>query len=153
MKKRVFIPLVLILFTAGCGPIGAMPGLKLGGDERPPPDDFAFVQDHELLTIRTFFGGWLPQVHNIWGVGVGNAVYAAAVPGANWRASIDDDPNVLIRVGDNHYELTATVVSDATEIQAAFDAFVEKYGAQLEGVTGHPPTIEDMNGLMRFTAR
>jgi hypothetical protein len=152
MKKRVAIPLAMILFSAGCGPIGPMPGLNIGGDEQPPPDDFAFVQDHELLTVRTLFGGWLPQVHNIWGVGVGDAIYAAAVPGASWRARIDDDPNVLIRVGDNHYELTATEVSDANEIQAAFDAFVEKYGAQLEEVTGHPPTIEDMNGLMRFTA-
>ena len=153
MKKRFLVPLAMILFCAGCGPIGPMPGLAIGGNEQPAPDDFAFVQDHDLITIRTMMGGWLPQVHNIWGVGVGDGVYAAAVPGATWRARLDDDPNVLLRVGDNYYPLTAAVVTDAAIIQTAFEAYVHKYGPALEEVVGHPPTVEDVSGLIRFSAR
>jgi hypothetical protein len=153
VKKRFLIPLIMVVLAAGCGPIGPMPGLNIGGEQQPAPDDFAFVQDHDLLMIRTLFGGWLPQVHYIWGVGVEDAIYAVPVPGASWRARLDDDPNVLMRVGEGYYELTATPVADTATTQAAFDAYVSKYGSQLEGVTGHPPTLEDMNGLLRFTAR
>ena len=153
MKTRFSISLALILLCAGCGPIGPMPGLAIGGDEQPAPDDFAFVQDHDLLMVRTLFGGWLPQVHYIWGVGVGDAIYAVAVPDASWRARLDTDPNVLLRVGDSHFSLTATKVNDVEETQAAFDAYMDKYGPQLEEIIGHPPTIEDVSDLIRFAAR
>lgn len=153
MKVRSLIPLAMILFCAGCGPIGPMPGLAIGGEEQPTPDDFAFVEEHDLIMVRTMLGGWLPQVHYIWGVGVDDAVYAVAVPDASWRARLHDDPDVLIRVGDNHYSLTATPVNNAEEIQAAFDAYMEKYGPQLEEIIGHPPTIDDVSDLIRFSAR
>jgi hypothetical protein len=152
MKYRFPVSLAVILFCTGCGPIGPMPGLNIGGTQQPAPESFEFAQDHELLTIRTLLGGWLPQVHNIWGVGVGDAVYAMAVPEASWRARLEDDPEVLIRIGDNVYRLTATVVDDADEIQAAFDAYVAKYGDQLEAIVGHPPTVADVTGLIRFSA-
>jgi hypothetical protein len=143
----------MVVIGAGCGPIGPMPGLAIGGEEQPTPDDFAFVQDHDLIMIRTYFGGWLPQVHYIWGVGVDDGIYAIAVPGASWRARIDDDPNVSLRIGDSYFNLTATEVNNAEQTQAAFDAYVEKYGKQLEEIIGHPPALEDMNGLLRFSAR
>ena len=153
MKSRFSFPLAMILFCTACGPIGPMPGLAIGGEEQPAPEDFAFVQDHDLITVRTLFGGWLPQVHTIWGVGVGDAIYAVAVPGASWRARLYDDPDVLLRVGINYYSLTATAVNDAENTQAVFDAYMDKYGPQLEEIVGHPPTIEDVTGLIRFTAR
>lgn len=153
MTRRLLIPFAMLLLCAGCGPMGPMPGLAIGGEEQPAPDDFTFVQDHELLQVRTLFGGWLPQVHNIWGVGVGDAVYAMGVPGASWRARLDDDPNVVLRVGDNCYRLTATRATDPAEIQAAFDAYMDKYGPQLEAIVGHPPTIDDVTDLVRFSAR
>ena len=153
MQKRFLLYLALILVAAGCGPIGPAPGLAIGGQEQPAPDDFAFVQEHELLLVRTFFGGWLPQVHYIWGVGVDDGVYAIAVPGASWRARINDDPNVLLRVGDSYYNLTAVRVDDAVDKQRVFDAYIAKYGPQLEEILGRPGTIEDMSDLIRFSAR
>ncbi len=153
MKQRFIIPLVMAFVCAGCGPIGPMPGLAIGGDEQSAPKDFAFVQNHELLTVRTFFGGWLPQVHTIWGVGVDDGIYAIAVPGASWRARINDDPEVLLRVGDDYFLLTASKVNDAGQTQGAFDAYIAKYGPQLEEILGHPGTLEDMNDLIRFSAR
>jgi len=153
MNPRILVALAMLLICAGCGPIGPMPGLAIGGDERPAPADFAAVRDHDVLQVRTLFGGWLPQVHNIWGVGVGDAVYAVGVPGASWRARLDHDPDVLLRVGDDCYRMTAAKVSDPDEIQAAFDAYVEKYGSQLEAIIGHPPTIADVSDLVRFSPR
>ncbi len=153
MQKRFLLYLALILVAAGCGPIGPSPGLAIGGQEQPAPDDFAFVQEHELLLVRTFFGGWLPQVHYIWGVGVDDGVYAIAVPGASWRARINDDPNVLLRVGDSYYNLTAVPADDAVDKQRVFDTYIAKYGPQLEEILGRPGTIEDMSDLIRFSAR
>ena len=153
MQKRFLTPLTLILLCAGCGPIGPMPGLAIGGQEQPAPDDFAFAQEHDLLLVRTFFGGWLPQVHTIWGVGVDDGIYAIAVPGASWRARINDDPDVLLRVGDTYYSLTAARADDATDKQRVFDAYIAKYGPQLEEILGRPGTIEDLSDLIRFSAR
>ena len=152
MKKNILIPIIVMVAVAGCGPIGPTPGLAIGGEEQAPPADFAFVQDHDLILIRTFFGGWLPQVHNIWGVGVEDGIYAVAVPGARWRARLNEDPNVLVRVGDNTYELAAARVTDPEVIQRVFDAYQEKYGPQLEEILGRPGTIEDMSDLIGFTA-
>jgi hypothetical protein len=129
-----------------------MPGLTLGGQEQAAPDDFAFTKDYDLIQIRTFFGGWFPQVHHIWGVGIGEAVYAIAVPGASWRERINDDPMVLLRIGDNHYKLTGASVNDASVKQRVFEAYMQKYGPQLEEILGRPGTIEDMSDLVRFTA-
>ncbi len=153
MQKRFLFHLALILVATGCGPIGPAPGLAIGGEEQPTPDDFAFVQEHELILVRTFFGGWLPQVHTIWGVGVDDGIYAIAVPGASWRTRINDDPNVLVRVGDNYYNLTAARVGDAVDKQRVFDAYIAKYGPQLEEILGRPGTIEDLSDLIRFSAR
>ena len=101
MKKHILIPMgmivAVIVATAGCGPIGPTPGLVIGGEEQPPPADFEFVREHDLILIRTYFGGWLPQVHNIWGVGVAGGIYSTAIPGARWRARLNDDPNGLLR--------------------------------------------------------
>lgn len=153
MRIRFFLPLALMLLAAGCGPMGPMPGLAIGGEEKAAPDNFAFVQDHELIQIRTMFGGWLPQVHHIWGVGVGDGIYAIAVPGASWRARVDNDPNVLLQVGDAHYKLIAAKVNDAEETRKVFDVYTAKYGPQLEEILGRPGTIEDMSDLIRFTSR
>lgn len=152
MKKRILIPLAIMAMSAGCGPIGPMPGLAIGGEERAAPDNFEFVQDHDLILIRTYYGGWFPQVHNIWGVGVGNGIYAIAVPGASWRARVMDDPNVLLRVGDAHYELVAATVNDPEETRRVFDVYIAKYGPQLEEILGRPGTIDDMGDLVRFTS-
>ena len=153
MKKLFLVPLAVVLLSTGCGPIGATPGLAIGGEEQTVPDDFAFVQDHDLILVRTFFGGWLPQVHHIWGVGIDGNVYAIAVPGASWRARLIDDPDVLLRVGDAYYELAASHVDDAAETQRVFDVYTAKYGSQLEEILGRPGTIEDMTDLIRFSAR
>ena len=150
MFNRFLLSSLAILFAAGCGPIGPTPGLAIGGEERSVPDDFAFVQDHELILVRTFFGGWLPQVHTIWGVGIDGGIYSTAVPGASWRERLRDDPEVLIRVGDGYYALTAVKVSDPEETQRVFDAYMAKYGPQLAEILGRPPTIEDMSDLIRF---
>ncbi len=152
MKMRILVALAVIM-SAGCGPIGPMPGLAIGGEEQAAPDNLEFVQDQDLILIRTFFGGWLPQVHHIWGVGIGDGIYAIAVPGASWRVRIIDDPTVLLRVGDAHYKLTAAKVNDAEETQRVFDTYIAKYGPQLEEILGRPGTIEDMSDLIRFSAR
>lgn len=151
MKNRIALALAAMLMLAGCGPIGPMPGLALGGEEQAPPADFAFVQDHDLIQIKTHMGGWIPQVHHIWGVGIDDSIYAIAVPDASWRARIETDPAVDLRVGDAVYALTTTSVSDMVEKQRVFVVYMEKYGPQLEEILGRPGTIDDMTGLIRFT--
>jgi hypothetical protein len=153
MKIPAFVSLGLLLISTGCGPIGPMPGLAIGGDKQPVPNDFAFVQDHDLIQIRTHLGGWLPQVHHIWGVGIGDKIYATAVPDASWRKRVSEDPEVLLRVGEAHYELVASTVDNPAETQRAYTAYQAKYGPQLEEFLGRPGTIEDMNDLIRFSSR
>jgi hypothetical protein len=44
-------------------------------------------------------------------------------------------------------------VADAVDKQRVFDAYITKYGPQLEEILGRPGTIEDMSDLIRFSAR
>lgn len=143
---------LMALFLTACGPMGPVPGVVLGGETQSAPDDFANVQQHDLIQIETQMAGMIPQVHNIWGVGIGDAVFAIGEPGSGWRARLDEDPNTRVRVGDAVYELTAAPIKEE-EKQPALDAYVAKYGPQIPEAVGRDLTLEDFAFAVRMTAR
>jgi hypothetical protein len=152
MTKHIAIAFAAMFMLSACGPMGPVPGVVLGGETQTPPADFAVVQQHDLIQIETQMAGMSPQVQNIWGVGLGDAVIAIGEPGSGWRARLDDDPNTRVRVGNAVYELTAAPINEE-EKQAALDVYVAKYGPQIPEAVGRDLTLEDFAFAVRMTAR
>lgn len=149
MHKLTLVCCLLPLLSA-CGPIGPMPGLVIGGEPTDVPDDFSTVATTNLVQIKTQRWGWLPQVHHIWAVGIDDAVYVVAVPGASWRDRVSQDPNVQLRIRDATYNLIANEISSDAERQRAYNAYVAKYAGELEEVLGRKSTIADAASMIAF---
>lgn len=148
--RKLFLVCCLLPLLNACGPIGPMPGLAIGGVPTDAPNRFSVVAAENLVQIKTHRWGWLPQVHHIWAVGIDDAVYVVAVPGASWRERVDQDPNVQLRVGDATYNLIANEISSDAERRRAYDAYVAKYAGELEEILGRKSTIADAAGMIAF---
>lgn len=146
------LPLLFVFLLAGCLPINQTPGLRLGGSPAPTPTSFEFVADHDLIMLRAQ-GAVLPRVVNIWGVGSPHALYVWGDPASGWTRRVAERPEVIVRIGDDAYELRAEKVSDPAETERVRAAYAEKYGQDLEAIFGRPATVEDFQLVYRLTAR
>jgi len=147
------IALILIaLLLVGCQPINQMPGLILGGSLAPTPSSFEFVADHEEITLRAE-GILLPRVVTIWGVGFAGVLYVWGDPASGWTQRVAERPDVMVRIGDDVFELRAEKVTDRTESERVVAAYAEKYGEDLDAIFGRPATVDDFALVYRLTAR
>ena len=144
---------ILALVGPGCAPFGETPGLRLGGSAAAAPENFAFVQQSEVIQLEAQ-GSLLPRVVNIWGVGLDDALYVWGDPGSGWVLRVAERPNeVRVRVGDSVYELSAATVSAAGEKTRVVAAYQAKYAEALDEIFGRPATVDDFELIYRLTAR
>jgi hypothetical protein len=74
-----------------------------------------------------------PYSVNIWMVGIGPDIYVATGPDeTNWTGHLAENADVRLRVNGTIYELEATKISDHQERLRVAEAYVEKYGLNLE---------------------
>lgn len=116
----------------GCGPIGFVPGTRLGGTQSSAPADWSAVEIGRRIRIETA-GGWLPRVHHVWAVEVDGEIYATGQPTNSWVERGMADPNIRIRVGDLTYERTLERIEDEALIERIEIAYVEKYQEEIGG--------------------
>ncbi len=145
-------PLLIVLLVAGCQPINEIPGLWLGGSLAPTPSSFEFVAEHEEITLRAQ-GAFLPRVVTIWGVGFPDVLYVWGDPESGWTQRVAERPDVMVRIGDDVFELRAEKVSDRTESERVVAAYAAKYGEDLEAIFDRPATVDDFALVYRLTAR
>jgi hypothetical protein len=145
-------PLLIVLLVAGCQPINKIPGLWLGGSLAPTPSSFEFVAEHEEITLRAE-GDFLPRVVTIWGAGFPDALYVWGDPASGWTQRVAERPDVMVRIGDDVFELRAEKVSDRTESERVAAAYAAKYGEDLDAIFGRPATVDDFVLVYRLTAR
>jgi hypothetical protein len=128
---RVAFVLMLALL-GGCGdPIMILPGGKLSGTPAPVPADWSEVDG--VKTIQVEFRLQDPYSHNIWGVGIGPDLYiATGAKGTRWTPFVAADPNVVVRVGTNLYDLRAVPVTGEAERARVAAAYVKKYDVKAE---------------------
>jgi hypothetical protein len=145
--------ILLIVFAFGCAPRDESPGTRLGGSDAASPTDFAFVQDTEVIQLEAQ-GMLIPRVVNIWAVGFDNAMYVWSDPGSGWSQRVHKRPDeVRVRIGDRVYKVSATEVSDASEMERVGAAFQTKYADEINELYGRPMTTEDFELLFRLVAR
>ena len=113
--------------------------MRLGGSTAAAPDGFAFVQETEVIQLEVR-GMLFPRVMNVWTVGFDDAMYVWSLLGSRWSQRIDKRPDqVRVRVGENVYEVRATMVQDADEKERVAQAYQAKYAEPLFEYFGRAP--------------
>jgi hypothetical protein len=145
---RSLHPLVLaaLFVLAACkGPSALFPGGALEGPVAPVPGSFDFARDAGTVQLETRPED--PYSVNIACTVVGEGLYVnAGGTRTQWVENIEGDPRVRLRVEGTLYELRAERVTDAAEM----DAFAE---AWLQNVWARDPRGYDEAFVYRLTAR
>lgn len=132
MKQTALAALATALWALACGPLVMIPGGALSGEEQPPPADWSFTDDVEVVQLETRPAD--PYSVNVWGVAAEGAFYVASGRGADagWAGHIAEDPHVRLKVGDAIYPLRAVRTDDEAELDAFLAAAKAKYDFEPE---------------------
>ncbi len=129
MVRRLLFLSILILL--GCEPMGPISGGELDGVVQPVPDNWASTTDlkTDLKIVQLETRLQNPYSINIWGVFEGNKYYIASGNGdeVRWVGYILANPDVRLRIGKIIYEMTATRVTDESELDNVRELYEEKY--------------------------
>lgn len=134
MRKFLVVPLLFVL--AGCAePLFIVAGGALSGTGTPVPSDWGMARDIEVVQVETRPSD--PYSVNVWGVGVGDRFYVAAVDReeTEWALGIEGSPLVKLRLDGRLYALTATRLNrdeHADEIDRVKATYAEKYELDAE---------------------
>ena len=136
MKKLVLV-IAALLFLGACEPQDRRPGLWLRGAVQPFPEDWSFTDAHMEIAIQVAAPYFLPHsITIICGAYEGDLYVAAYRPKTkNWSAWVSEDPNVVLKIGENLYEARLTRIDDPLTIANALGAYAGKYRS-----TGSIPT-------------
>ena len=123
MNITRIVSLLALLCLVGCTePLVTIPGGKLSGEVSSVPDTWKSVPDTIQFEVRPDN----PYSLNIWGVVDNLNLYVATVD-AKWVPFIATDSKMRARIDGKLYELNATLVSDADELNGVAAAYVSKY--------------------------
>jgi hypothetical protein len=126
MIRSLLIAMALV-GLAGCSePFIVFAGGELSGEVETPPQDWSELATEETFQLETRPED--PYSVNIWAVGIGRDVYIGTGPdGTNWSSHLEQDPRVLLRVGETLYPLQARPVTAREERTRVAEAYAEKY--------------------------
>ncbi len=137
-RRSARLWLALALLALACGPVGPIPGTRLGGAVvTAPVEDWSFTRDRLDIEIETR-GGWLPHSVTTICMAVGPSLYVPSrnAAGKRWVENVLRDPRVRVRIGDRIYERSAVRVTDAAELApVALDFMRKYYGIEADGAT------------------
>ena len=123
--------LVAAIFAAyALGPIDFFPGMRLGGEESPPPASWATVNTEDEIRVAT--QGVPPWVVRIWYAGTDEGLYVFGWRESTWFSRIEATPDAWVRIGEASYAVRAVPVEAEAEHAAAIQAYREKYDRYLD---------------------
>ncbi len=132
------VVLVILRFTGfeprDCPPFGkrswtcSVPGLWLKGEPATQPvTDWLFTDNINQIKIQTQTPFLLPHSVTIWCVVYNGNLYMSSYRGRMWVEDIIRDPHVRLKIADQMYDRTLSVVTDPVEKAAALQAKGKKY--------------------------
>ena len=126
--KKIY-GLLAILLLVGCEPADTTPGLWLSGNLQPLPDDWSFSQGHREIAIEVATPYFIPHSVTIWCADFEGGLYvgAAAPETKNWPGWVMDNPDVVLKVGDEIYEARLTRLSEPEQIDRVRSVYAVKY--------------------------
>lgn len=127
-----FILLLVVLRITGFGPHARTPGLWLKGNViTAPVTDWSFTDKIPVIQIQTQTWYLLPHSVNINCLDYNGELYLVSVFPAGtahtWNDNVIRDPHVRLKIEDNVYDRTVSLVTDPAEQEGVLQARHNKY--------------------------
>jgi hypothetical protein len=131
--------LLVVLSITGFGPHGNTPGLWLKGDlVTTPVSDWAFTDKFETINVQTNTRYLLPHSVTTYCVSYNGQLYLTSIyreglvypHGRSWNEDVARDPHVRIKIGNQLYDRTLSLVTDETLRANVLSAKRKKYPQQ-----------------------
>jgi len=126
------ILILIVLRITGFGPHARTPGLWLKGNVvATPVTDWSFTDKIPVVQIQTETSYVLPHSVNINCLNYNGQLYLVSVYPAGtahtWNDNVMRDPHVRLKIGDDIYDRTVSLVSDPAEQEGVLQARHNKY--------------------------
>lgn len=104
------------------------PGLWLKGElVTAPVTDWSFTDKFHTVKIQTQTSFLLPYSVSIWCAVYNNNLYVTSARGRRWVENIVHNPRVRLKIGDQVFERSMTLVNDPDEKAGVLQAKGKKY--------------------------
>ena len=105
-----------------------LPGLWLRGKlVTTPVTDWSFTDKIQQIKIQTQTPFLLPHSVTIWCAVYNGNLYISSNPGKLWNEDIMRDPHVRLKIGDQVFDRTLSIINDPAEKAAVLQAKEKKY--------------------------
>ena len=126
------IVILIVLRITGFGPHARTPGLWLKGNVvTTPVMDWSFTDKIPVVQLQTETSYMLPHSVNINCLNYNGQLYLVSVYPAGtahtWNDNVMRDPHVRLKIGDDIYDRTVSLVSDPAEQEGVLQARHNKY--------------------------
>jgi len=126
------ILILIVLRITGFGPHARTPGLWLKGNVvTTPMTDWSFTDKIPVVQLQTETSYMLPHSVNINCLNYNGQLYLVSVYPAGtahtWNDNVMRDPHVRLRIGDDIYDRTVSLVTDPAEQEGVLQARHNKY--------------------------
>jgi len=126
------ILILIVLRITGFGPHARTPGLWLKGNVvTTPVTDWSFTDKIPVVQLQTETSYMLPHSVNINCLNYNGQLYLVSVyptgTAHTWNDNVMRDPHVRLKIGDNIYDRTVSLVTDPAEQEGVLQARHNKY--------------------------
>jgi hypothetical protein len=126
------ILILIVLRITGFGPHARTPGLWLKGNVvTTPVTDWSFTDKIPVVQLQTETSYMLPHSVNINCLNYNSQLYLVSVYPAGtahtWNDNVMRDPHVRLKIGDDIYDRTVSLVTDPAEQEGVLQARHNKY--------------------------
>lgn len=103
------------------------PGLWLRGQPVASPADWSFTNSIPAVKVETETPFLIPYSVSAWCAVYNGNLYLTSYRGRRWVENIVRDPHVRLKIGDQVYDTTFSIVDDPAEKAAVLQAKGQKY--------------------------
>ena len=133
---------LLVLRVIGLDPHERRPGLWLKGNVATSPvTDWSFTDRYQTVKVQTRSSYLLPHSVTTFCIAYNGQLYLATTrpETRQWSRNVARDPHVRLKIGDQLFDRTLSVVTDPAEREAVLQARATKYSQKYPPVG--PPFI------------
>ena len=134
---------LLVLRVIGLDPHERRPGLWLKGNVvTSPVTDWSFTDRYPTVKVQTRSSYLLPHSVTTFCIAYNGQLYLATTrpETRQWSRNVARDPHVRLKIGDQLFDRTLSVVTDPAEREAVLQARAKKY-SQKYPPPGPPFTV------------